>query len=166
MLNQLVFPYQIFTTSTLIVVLWKGGAPERYGVATIVAMAVYQLTMETIIPSRFTNVDVASLGADIIGFVGFGALALHARRIWPVWAAALQVICLSAHAARWLSLAISQEAYALTRGVPTAVILVLMLGATVQCIISRRRGEADPQWQDWARLKRKRLGANDPPAGR
>lgn len=155
-LSQLVLPYQVFMAATFVVVLWKGGAPERLGVASIVAMAAYQLTMERIVPSQFTSVDVASLGADIIGFICFGTLALYARRIWPLWAAALQLLCLSAHFARWASLSVSREAYALIRGAPTASILILMLGATILCIASRRRGETDPPWQDWAAISRKR----------
>jgi hypothetical protein len=155
-LSQLILPYEIFMAVTLILVLWKGGLPERCGVAAIVAMAVDQLTMEQFIPSRFTSVDVASLGADLIGFVAFGSLALYARRIWPLSAAALQVLCLSAHFARWASFSVSQEAYALIRGVPTALILVLMLGATALCIISRKRGQRDLPWQDWVSLAHKR----------
>lgn len=157
-LNVLVLPYATFMGVTLILVLWKGGAPERWGVASIVAMAAYQLTMETIIPSQFTSVDVASLGADLIGFVAFGVLALYARRIWPLWAAALQLLCLCAHFARWASLSVSPNAYALIRGAPTAMILVLMLGATVLCVLSRRRGQRDLPWQDWASLAQKRAG--------
>lgn len=148
-LNDLLIPYQIFMLAACAFVLWKGCTPERYGVGTIVAMAIFQLTMEVVTPSRFINVDAASLGSDLIGFIGFGVLALHARRVWPLWAVALQIIALCAHYSRWASISMSPGAYSIMRSTPTAIIVVLMLGGTILCLLNRRKGFSDTAWQDW-----------------
>lgn len=155
-LNDIVMPYATFMLLTLVFVLWKGAVPERLGVASIIAMGAFQLSVERVLPSKFVAVDVSSLGADLIGFLAFGAIALHARRIWPLWATALQLLCLGAHFARWASISVSREAYAVTRGAPTALILLLMLGATLLCIRARRRGQLDRPWQDWGDIARQR----------
>lgn len=155
-LSDVAIPWATFMSLTLVFVLWKGGWPERLGVASIVALGVFQLSVEALVPSRFVSVDVSSFGADLIGFVAFGAIALHARRIWPLWATALQLLCLGAHFARWASISISREAYAVARGAPTALIILLMLGATLLCIRARKRGQIDRPWQDWRRLAQER----------
>ncbi len=151
-LNQLVIPYATFMAVSLGAVAWRGGAPERLGAVVMVVMVAFQMTMEKFIPSEFNNVDISSLGTDIIGLVGFGAIALHARRMWPLWATALQIVCLGAHFSRWASITMSPVAYALIRSVPTAVILLLLLAATVRCVVARRRGQVDVPWQDWSML--------------
>lgn len=160
-LSDVAIPWATFMALSLLFILWKGGAPERLGVASIVALGVFQLTVEMLFPSKFVTVDVSSLGADIIGFLGFGALALHARRIWPLWATSFQLLCLGAHFARWASISISREAYAVARGAPTALIILLMLGATMLCIRARRRGQVDRPWQDWGDIARQ----SDAPLG-
>ncbi|MGE4404342.1 hypothetical protein [Pseudomonas sp.] len=151
-MNQLLIPYQIFMLGASAFVLWKGCAPERYGVGTIFAMAVFQIIMQAVTPSRFVNVDAASLGSDLIGFIGFSVIALHARRVWPLWATALQIIALCAHFSRWASISMSKGAYLIMRGVPTAAIVVLMIIATILCILRRQRGSDDGAWQDWSAI--------------
>lgn len=155
-LNDLLIPYQLFMLGSSAFVLARGGAPERYGVGTIICMAIFQIIMEVVTPSRFINVDAASLGADLIGFLGFGVLALHARRVWPLVAVALQMIALCAHYARWASLEMSPAAYSIMRNVPTTTIVALMLLATISCSLKRRRGWTDMPWQDWSEIQRLR----------
>jgi hypothetical protein len=159
-LDDLLIPYWAFMLGGSAFVLWKGCVPERYGVGTIITMTVFQGTMEVVNPSRFIYVDAASLGADMIGFLGFGIVALHARRVWPLWAVALQIIALSAHYSRWASLSISPGAYSIMRTAPTAMIVALMLGATILLRRRGRQGYRDVPWQDWsaiARLRRAEL---------
>jgi len=155
-LNDLLIPYQLFMLASSTFVLAKGGAPERYGAVTIICMAVFQIIMELVNPSRFINVDGASLGADLIGFFGFGVLALHARRVWPVIAVALQMIALCAHYARWASLDMSPAAYSIMRNIPTTTIVALMLAATITSTLKRRRGWIDMPWQNWSEIRRLR----------
>lgn len=136
---------------SLLLAAWKGGAPERYGALVIVAMAVFQRIAIQFIPSHFVSVDPASLVSDAIGTVGFGILAVQARRIWPIWAASLQLLSLSAHFARWADIGVPPFVYALMRGTPTFIVLAaLMLGTALHMMRSRRYGN-DPSWQNWSR---------------
>jgi hypothetical protein len=52
-LDDLLIPYWAFMIGGAAFVLWKGSAPERYGVGTIITMAVFQITMEVVNPSKF-----------------------------------------------------------------------------------------------------------------
>jgi hypothetical protein len=136
---------------SLLLAIWKGGAPERYGALVIIVMAVVQRIAIAFIPSHFVAVDPASVITDGVGIVGFGVLAVQARRIWPIWAASFQLLSLSAHFARWADIHVPPFVYALMRGAPTFLALTaLLLGTMLHMHRLRRRGD-DPAWQDWSR---------------
>ena len=136
---------------SLALALWKGGAPERYGALVIIAMALFQRVAILFVPSHFVSVDPASLVSDAIGTVGFGILAVQARRVWPIWAASLQLLSLTAHFARWAAIGVPPFVYALMRGTPTFVVLAaLVLGTALHRVRIRRHGK-DPSWQTWSR---------------
>lgn len=137
---------------SLVLALWKGGAPERYGALVIIAMAVFQRIAILFVPSHFVGVDPASLVSDAIGTIGFGVLAVQARRIWPIWAASLQLLSLSAHFARWAAIGVPPFVYALMRGTPTFVVLTALLLGTVLHMVRLRRRGSDPSWQNWSRV--------------
>lgn len=132
--------------------LWRGGAPERIGAAVFIAMAGFQAVAMQILPSHFVRVDPDSLITDLIGFVGFGYLALEARRIWPIWATALQILSLSAHFARWADVAIPPLVYAIMRGAPTFGAAIAILAGTILHMHRRRRHGCDHSWQSWSRM--------------
>ncbi len=130
---------------------WKGGEPERWGGLIILAMWAIQSVGEFIVPSRYVALDPVAFLCDLVGVLGFGALALHARRVWPLLAAALQLLCLSAHFARWADLAIPPIVYALMRDGPTFVVMIVLLAGTVLHMRRVRRNGTDAAWQDWSR---------------
>lgn len=136
---------------SLALAIWKGGAPERYGALVIIAMAVVQRAAIQFVPSQFVDVDPASLVSDAIGTIGFGVLAVQARRVWPIWAASLQLLSLSAHFARWADIGVPPFVYALMRGAPTFLVLMALLLGTVLHMIRLRRRGADRSWQNWSR---------------
>lgn len=131
--------------------LWKGGAPERTGAAIILLMWFLQASAEHFLPSGFRTVDPVSLLTDLVGFLGFGFLALQARRIWPLWAAALQILSLSAHFARWADIHVPPLVYAVMRGAPTFGAMIAILAGTALHLLRLRRRGCDPSWQDWSR---------------
>lgn len=131
---------------------WKGGAPEKGGALVILAMLVAQAIGMILLPSRFTNVDPVPLLTDLIGAIGFGYLAVQALRIWPLWAASLQLLALSAHFARWATIKTPAVVYALMRGGPTFLVLLALLVGTVLHIRRCRARGTDPSWQDWSRI--------------
>lgn len=132
--------------------LWKGGAPERGGALVILAMIAAQIVGIALLPSDFTNVDPGPLLTDLIGAVGFGYLAIQALRIWPLWAASLQLLALSAHFARWASIKTPAVVYALMRGGPTFLVLLALLVGTVLHVRRCRKHGSDRSWQDWSRI--------------
>lgn len=131
---------------------WQGGAPERWGAAVVLAMALLQVGGESLLPSGFTSVDPLSLMTDVVGAAGFGVLALQARRIWPLWATSLQLLSLSAHFARWADIDIPPIVYAVMRGTPTFLALSAIALGTVLHVLRKRRHGDDPSWQDWSRV--------------
>lgn len=117
----------------------------------ILAMWALQSIGEFILPSHYQFVDPIAFLTDLVGTVGFGIIALHARRIWPLWATALQLLSLSAHFARWADLAIPRIVYALMRDGPTFIVMIVLLGGTILHIRRMHRGVTDNAWQNWSK---------------
>lgn len=128
---------------------WKGGEPERWGGMIIIAMWALQTVGEYAHPSRFVTVDPFPFLSDLVGTIGFGVIAVHARRAWPLWAAALQLLSLSAHFARWADLKIPAVVYALMRGGPTFVVILVLFLGTILHIRRLKRYGRDAPWQRW-----------------
>ncbi|MCJ2183828.1 hypothetical protein MTR62_14160 [Novosphingobium sp. 1949] len=128
---------------------WKGGEPERLGGLVILAMWGLQSFGEYFLPSRFSTVDPVAFCSDLVGTLGFGFIALHARRVWPLWAASLQLLSLSAHFARWADIGIPKIVYALMRGGPTFVVMLVLLAGTLAHWRRMRRVAVDHPWQSW-----------------
>lgn len=137
---------------SLLLAMWKGASPERIGALVIAGMLAWKLTSRAIIPSRFTMVDPASLSTDLLGLLGFGFLALQARRYWPLWATSLQLLSLSAHFARWADIGIAPLVYAVMRYAPTYGVLAALTAGTIMHMQRMRSHGGDPAWQDWSRV--------------
>ncbi|WP_162528440.1 MULTISPECIES: hypothetical protein [Novosphingobium] len=128
---------------------WKGGEPERWGGMVILAMWALQSVGEFVLPSQYYAVDPVAFLTDVVGMLGFGIIALNARRVWPLWAAALQLLSLSAHFARWADLDIPAIVYALMRDGPTFVVMIALLIGTLCHMRRVRREGTDIAWQSW-----------------
>ncbi len=137
----------------IILGLAKGGAPERRGALVLSAMAGWQYSVSFFVPPRFVATDEISLIGDAIGLAGFAFIALDARRIWPIWASAFQLLSLSGHFARWVELSFDPLIYAWMRTLPTAGAILALLAGTIAHIHRLRRYGEDPSWQDWARIE-------------
>jgi hypothetical protein len=127
----------------------KGGAPERCGALVIVSMAAIQIGSAFLEPQKFHSVDLGSVIVDAYGVIGFGALALYAKRAWPIWATSLQILSLCSHFARQVDEGVSPMVYGLMKSSPTFLVLVaLLVGTAAHTRRVRLRG-ADPGWMDW-----------------
>lgn len=133
----------------LLVALWKGGQPEKFGVLVLVAITVIQLSASALFPPRFDDVDPVALLTDTIALIGFGWIAIHARRVWPIWAAAFQLLSVASHFARYVQLGIEPMVYSILKSGPTGLAIILLIVGT---LLHRRRvlkyGK-DPSWMDW-----------------
>ncbi|MDJ0643163.1 MAG: hypothetical protein QNJ15_10120 [Erythrobacter sp.] len=125
---------------------WFGGAPERWGVAAFAGMLIVQgLPYGLLVDPTYNSVDLVVLISDVLAFAAFFAIALNARRVWPLFAASLQLISVLGHFARGVTDIIGFS-YSLLNSVPTTLVMLLVLaGAVLHQMRLRRRGE-DPDW--------------------
>ena len=83
---------------TALVAYSRGGAPERIAAAIIVAWMVSDVSYHLVFgPSGFDTVDPVHIVLDGGELVAITWLALRANRMWPLWAAAAQLMCVSGH---------------------------------------------------------------------
>lgn len=120
----------------------RGGPPEQFAAAVIVGWiltdAAYHVAFG---PSGFDTVDPVHLvldGAELAAIMG---LALRANRMWPLWAAAAQVICYSGHIAAFIEPGGMRRAYWAMTQLPQYIqLLALVLGAAAHARRTRRIG--------------------------
>ena len=96
-------PTEVFLTLTAFATasfyaLWRGGPPERLAAKIIIVWMMVDFTYHQIFgPSGFVQVDPAHLLIDGLELGALIYVALNANRIWPLWAAAAQLMTFSAH---------------------------------------------------------------------
>ena len=119
-----------------------GGRAERAGVILLVGLTAFRFAAEAFSSARFDTVDPLSLIQDLAGFAAFAWIGLRARRYWPLWAAALQLLSLGAHFARGADLGIHPMVYSLMKSLPTLLVgLAIAAGAA---FYRRRARRASP----------------------
>ncbi|MGX7953539.1 hypothetical protein ACWPM1_13380 [Tsuneonella sp. HG249] len=112
--------------SSLAFAWFRGGGAERIAVLLLLAFFAFRVAVHPLMPVRFTGLDPLALTQDLIGFVGFVWIGLRARRYWPLIAAALQLLSLSAHFARVLHLPVDPWAYSVLKSVPTLLVYIVL----------------------------------------
>ena len=128
---------------------WRGGSPEKWGAASLVAMTALQVAGTAAIGWRLGAIDWVALTVDLVGFAAFTAIALFARRVWPLWASALQLFSLTTHFVRASIFFIHPIVYWLMKSAPTFGICLILIAATY---LHRRRlirDGGDPSWTVW-----------------
>jgi hypothetical protein len=129
--------------------LLKGGKPEKVGALIILGMVALQFASLALEASVYHTVDVASVLVDAFGLISFGVLALHAMRVWPIWAASLQLLSLSSHFARDLDVSVKPLVYVAMKSGPTFFVLVALLMGTILHWHRMKRKGVDPSWKVW-----------------
>lgn len=120
----------------------RGGPPEKYAAAIIVswiaADALYHMLMG---PSGFDEVDPVHVVLDGAELVAIVWLALRANRLWPLWAAAAQLICVSGHLAAFIEPGGMRRAYWAMTQLPQYIQLTaLIIGALAHARRQRHLG--------------------------
>jgi len=132
-------------------IAWRlGGEPERFGAAIIAAMTAASLVGHQLFPFRYVKLDFVSTVIDLLGFASFCAIALFARRVWPLWASSLQLTALMAHLVRGLNIHIHPVAYALMSWGPTDLIPAILIIGTVNHRLMKRKGVNVKPWRSWS----------------
>ena len=120
----------------------RGGPPERIAAKIVILWILtdvgYHLQFG---PSGFVVVDPAHLLIDGGELVAIMWLALRANRIWPLWAAAAQVMTFSGHIVVMIGESGLNSAYwAMTQLPPFIQLLALVCGAAFHAHRYRRLG--------------------------
>jgi len=128
---------------------FRGGGAERVGVLLLLGFFLFRIVLRPLVPAQFEAVDPLAFAQDFIGFAGFMWIGLRARRYWPLIAAALQLLSLSAHLARVTDVPIHPWVYALTQNVPTLLVyFALALGTAgyQRRVRARKLSASFPDW--------------------
>lgn len=127
---------------------WRGGSPER-GVATIVIawIVLDQLYHLIFGLSRFDKVDPFHLVLDSIELIAISWLALRANRVWPIWAAAAQLICVAGHSVAIIESGGMRRAYWAMTQLPPFVQIVALMGGTVLHALRTRQIGSYRSWR-------------------
>ncbi|HEU4651800.1 MAG TPA: hypothetical protein VFS49_10335 [Croceibacterium sp.] len=144
-------PFEVVLALTVLaagalVAVARGGPPERLAAAIIVswilADVVYHLMFG---PSGFAHVDPVHLFLDGSELVAIVWLALRANRMWPLWAAAAQLICVSGHFALFMEPGMQRAYWAMTQLPQYIQLTALVLGAVAHA----RRFERIGPYRSW-----------------
>jgi hypothetical protein len=109
---------------------WRGGAPERVGMAILVIGSILSTLSLRAMPVRFHDVEMGVFIVDIVALLLFVGLALAADRYWPLWVAGLQLVGVASHVLRLADADVIPWAYAITQslwGYP--ILLAMVIGA-------------------------------------
>jgi uncharacterized protein YjeT (DUF2065 family) len=140
-------PFQVVLFSLIIVgsaalAYGKGGPPERITAAVIVSWALADTVYHLIFgPSGFQSVDPVHVVLDGSELVAVMWLALKANRVWPLWVAAAQLICVLGHIGAFVYPHGMRRAYWAMTQLPQYIMLTaLLLGALAHVRRVRRVG--------------------------
>ena len=106
----------------------RGGAPERIATAIIVSWIAADASYHLVFgPSGFDRVDPVHLVLDGAQLVAIVWLALRANRVWPLFAAAAQLMCFSSHIAVMITPDGARRAYWAMSQLPQYIQLIALL---------------------------------------
>lgn len=127
--------------------LWHGGPPERIAAKIVIVWILTDVGYHLIFgPSGFVVVDPAHLVIDGAELVAITWLALRANRVWPVWAAAAQLMTFSGHIVAMIETGGINRAYwAITQLPPYIQIVAMVCGVVFH---SRRYRQIGP-YRSW-----------------
>ncbi len=124
----------------------RGGPPERLAAAIIVSWIVADVSYHLVFgPSGFARVDPVHLVLDGGELVAILWLALRANRMWPMWAAAAQLICVSGHIALFIEPGMRRAYWAMTQLPPYIQAAALLFGVWAHA----RRFERLGPYRSW-----------------
>ena len=115
----------------ILITIRHGQRPERIGAATIFLMIIISDSRYFANYAVFSSVDYVALACDVVGLCGFSISGVFYNRIWPLWAAALQLLSVGAHFVRALDIPVRPIVYAWMKSGPTWAVIILLICATL-----------------------------------
>lgn len=138
----------------------RGGAPERFAGAALLAAAILSTTAQHLIGFSFAEVAPALVGIDLLLLLFLIMLAVVADRFWPLWLAGCQVILIASHGVRSYDPSVLPFAYWLIISkLAYPMLLIVFLGV--------RRHQArgpEPAWTFDRKRRESATSTNDDPA--
>lgn len=127
----------------------NGGAPERYAAFTIAAAFALNIVVIAIGgPAEFQKFESVRFAIEVGVFFVFTTIAIFANRLWPICLSALQLIVLTAHAAKISEIEGLPGVYWGMTVIPSYLQLAVLLGG----IFSHSRRESLVGiYRDWRR---------------
>lgn len=129
---------------------FTGDGPERCGALVLVATCALGLLRMSTVGLETSHVDMFGFLSDIAVLAAQVSIALFAWRIWPIWAASLQLLAVVAHVVRALQIEIHPVVYELMRAAPTYTIWLVLLAGTLNRIRLKRANVEVPCWRNWS----------------
>jgi len=138
--------FLVLLVATFVYASTFGGAPERIGAALYAAACLLTFVVASALPYRFHAVEIGIFVIDLLLFGAFVALALRAKRYWPLWVSALLGIGVLGHLAMMLRPQVVAWAYAAMLSIWSYPILILVCLGTLAHRGRMIRDGADPSW--------------------
>lgn len=146
--NQAIILFYALLVLSVSAAVWMGGAPERTGAAIVIGTLALEWVGRALVPPDFNSIYPVAVIIDAIATASYGALSLYARRAWPIWATALQLLSLTSHFAEGIEPSHPGIYITMKSGPTLAVMVVLLLGTIFHRRRLRRFGR-DPAWMGW-----------------
>jgi len=128
--------------------MWRGGAPERVAALLLLAGLIGSLSVGVFhLPGNFRSVPVALALVDLGLAIGLIILATKANRLWPIPAAACQVITVLGHAAKFVAPEMFAGGYALLITIWSWPIVGLLLYGAYRHHRRSTAGLCDRPWK-------------------
>lgn len=136
-----------FSLAVYFVAVWRGGAPERVGAAILFAAFIaddlYHALTGTV---QFRRFDPAELAIDGFSLLAFAWLAVGANRLWPIVAAALQLMAVAGHLSTLVVSGTQRAYWAMTEPPVLLGVVTLAIGLAAHVRRERRIGPY-PDWR-------------------
>ena len=127
--GMLRFAIQMILLAAVVFYAWrKGGDPEKWVAATMIAMVVadriYHLSV-----GPYGNVAITNAWhflLDIVAFLALFAIAMKVDRLWTLLATSAQLISVMSHVLRYMSIQMDELVYAIMYRVPFYLLIALL----------------------------------------
>jgi hypothetical protein len=129
-------------------ILWKGGPPERVGIAiAIISSILSTASASAEFSVRFSHVEYGVFLVDVATLLAFLLLALAADRFWPLWITGIHLIGVTTHTAKLVSPDVVPWVYASTQALWSYPILLAIVIGTARHRKRLKLYGADSSWR-------------------
>lgn len=134
--------------SAVVLSFLLGGGPERLIAAVLATMVAIDRVAHFLLAGLDrSSLDQFHLALDLAGLAAMVAVALSARRYWPLWACSCQLISVLAHLAWLLGTMIPMRVYLVMDIAPSVLISIALIVGVVAHRWRQARRATNPSWK-------------------